>query len=120
MNTNYFLEADHGWQTVGEGISRQIAGYNDALMMVKVKFENGAIGYAHQHHHSQTTYVASGKFEVTVGDQKTVLQAGDGFFVYSKDCFGKTIFKLKQFFVRIALQSQSNCECRFCFVPVKL
>lgn len=80
-SNEFLLEQEIGWQPAGEGVSRQIMGYDVNVMMVKVKFENGAIGYAHQHHHSQTTYVAAGKFEVTVGEQKTVLQAGDGFFV---------------------------------------
>ena len=53
------------WESAGEGIVRQIMGYNDNLMMVKVKFETGAIGTPHTHPHTQTTYVASGVFEFT-------------------------------------------------------
>ena len=50
-------------------------------MMVKVKFEQGAIGTLHQHPHTQSTYVASGCFEVTIGEEKKVLRAGDGYYV---------------------------------------
>ena len=39
-------------------------------MMVKVQFEKGAVGTMHEHHHSQATYVVSGKFELTIGEQK--------------------------------------------------
>ena len=35
----------------------------------------------HQHPHTQCTYVASGCFEVTIGDEKKVLKAGDGYYV---------------------------------------
>ena len=50
-------------------------------MMVRVKFEKGAIGSEHSHPHTQTSYVISGKFEITIDGDKQVLKAGDGFFV---------------------------------------
>ncbi len=51
-------------EITGEGISRQIA-----------------VGYIHEHFHSQTTYVASGKFEVSINGEKQILEAGDGFYI---------------------------------------
>ena len=60
---------------------RQIMAYDEHLMMVKVKFNQGAIGTLHQHPHTQSTYVASGCFEVTIGEEKKVLRAGDGYYV---------------------------------------
>ena len=65
----------------GSGIRRQIMGYDGQLMMVKVEFEKGAVGSMHQHYHSQATYVASGKFELTIGDRKEILSTGDGYYV---------------------------------------
>ena len=59
-SNNFQFEAEMPWESAGEGIVRQIMGYNDNLMMVKVKFETGAIGTPHTHPHTQTTYVASG------------------------------------------------------------
>ena len=56
-------------------------GYDEHLMMVKVKFNQGAIGTLHQHPHTQSTYVASGSFEVTIGEEKKILKAGDGYYV---------------------------------------
>ena len=50
-------------------------------MMVKVVFEEGAVGTMHEHYHSQATYVASGKFELTIGEEKRILEAGDGYYV---------------------------------------
>ena len=49
-------------------------------MMVKVKFEKGAIGALHHHYHTQCTYVASGKFEFTIGGVKKIVSAGDALF----------------------------------------
>lgn len=77
----FFKEEAVTWEKVSEGISRQFVGFNDQLMMVKVKFDEGAIGYVHDHFHSQVTYVASGKFEIEIDGEKQVLQKGDGFFV---------------------------------------
>jgi quercetin dioxygenase-like cupin family protein len=62
------------------GVTRQILGYDEQLMLVKVMFEQGAVGYAHTHFHSQSTYVASGKFEVTINGKIRTLSAGDGFY----------------------------------------
>lgn len=77
----FFREAITPWEEAGEGITRQFVGFNKELMMVKVKFEKGAIGYVHDHFHSQATYVASGKFEITIDGNLQVLEKGDGFFV---------------------------------------
>ncbi len=68
-------------ETVGEGLSRQIMGYSDKLMLVKVNFEKGAVGEPHKHPHHQVSYVVSGAFEVEVGGKKEVLRAGDSFVV---------------------------------------
>lgn len=74
-------EKDYGWEDVGGGVSRQIFGYDEKIMMVKVKFEQGAIGYKHQHPHVQTSYVAAGKFELNIGDETKIIETGDGFYV---------------------------------------
>jgi quercetin dioxygenase-like cupin family protein len=71
------------WESVGDNIDRQIVGFDDHLMMVNVRFKKGAIGYLHQHFHSQATYVAEGLFEVSIDEDKTILSKGDSFFVPS-------------------------------------
>ena len=76
------------WENPGPGITRQIMGYDEHLMMVKVKFEQGAIGTLHQHPHTQSTYIASGCFEVTIGDKKQILEAGDGYYVAPDEFHG--------------------------------
>ena len=50
-------------------------------MLVKVKFEKGAVGTPHEHFHSQSTYVASGVFEFRVGDETVIVKAGDGIYM---------------------------------------
>ena len=63
------------------GITRQILGHDDRLMLVRVTFEAGAEGYVHHHPHRQVSYVERGIFEVRLGEATTVLKAGDCFFV---------------------------------------
>ena len=76
-----FVTGDGDWQTVGQGVTRKILGYDDALMMVVVNFEAGAVGALHHHPHRQVTYVAAGKFEAEVDGVKRTIKAGDCFFV---------------------------------------
>ncbi|WP_042369274.1 cupin domain-containing protein [Bacteroides neonati] len=74
---------EHGkeWEPAGEGVVRQIMGYNGQVMLVKVKFEKGAVGSLHTHHHTQTTYVASGKFEFTINEETKTVETGDGLYI---------------------------------------
>lgn len=68
-------------EQVESGITRQVLGHDDQLMMVRITFRSGAVGVLHEHHHRQVTYVEAGSFEVTVDGKTTVLAAGDCFFV---------------------------------------
>lgn len=76
------------WEPAGEGVQRQIMGYDGQLMIVKVHFQKGAVGNLHEHYHSQATYVASGKFQLTIGKKKKVLVAGDGYYVAPDELHG--------------------------------
>ena len=78
------------WQDAGDGVQRQILGYDDKLMMVKVKFETGAIGAMHSHHHSQATYVESGRFSMTIRDVVKEISTGDGYYVPPNTVHGIT------------------------------
>ena len=69
------------WETVGEGVRRQILGHGADLMMVTVQFDAGAIGPVHRHPHRQVSYVVSGRFEVEIAGEQRVLETGDSFYV---------------------------------------
>nr|WP_129734474.1 cupin domain-containing protein [Parabacteroides goldsteinii] len=81
-SANFQFEEKIEWQDLGGGVRRQIMGYNDNIMMVKVMFETGAIGAPHVHPHSQVTYVASGVFKFMTDGETQIVRAGDG--VYMK------------------------------------
>jgi quercetin dioxygenase-like cupin family protein len=80
-SARFLFEKDLKWENPEPGITRQIMGYDGQLMVVKVKFEKGAIASQHEHYHSQSTYVVSGKFEVSIGGEKAIVNAGDGFYI---------------------------------------
>ena len=69
------------WEVVGPGINRKITGFNDDMMMVLVQFDEGGIGEPHSHVHTQTTYVESGSFKVTISEVTRLLHKGDCFLV---------------------------------------
>ncbi|MEL6102217.1 MAG: cupin domain-containing protein [Pseudomonadota bacterium] len=72
-----------GAEDLGNGIRRTLLGYDDKILMAKVRFEKGAVGDVHAHHHSQVSYVVEGTFEVEVDGRKSVLGPGGCFFVPS-------------------------------------
>lgn len=73
-SNTFVIASETAWQDLGGGVQRQILGYDGQLMLVKVKFEKGAVGAPHKHYHSQSTLVVSGVFEFTVGDEKRVVR----------------------------------------------
>lgn len=68
-------------EAMDPGVTRQILGYDTGLMMVRVSFKKGAVGYLHNHPHRQASYVESGRFEAQLDGEKKVLGPGDSFFV---------------------------------------
>lgn len=81
QSKEFILHNEIPVETVGKGVTRQILGYNNDIMLVKIAFEKGAIGDIHSHPHIQTSYIVKGKFEVTINNNRQILEEGDGFFV---------------------------------------
>lgn len=87
--TRLFTRRDEGeWTDLGGGNRRRVLLHTDELMMVEFAFEAGGVGAPHSHPHVQASYVAEGRFEVTVGGETTVLGAGDSFIVPSNTVHG--------------------------------
>ena len=77
----FVTSATTEWETVAEGVRRQILGYGPDLMLVRVEFNKGAVGALHHHPHRQVTYVAAGVFDASVDGNTRRLSAGDCFYV---------------------------------------
>jgi quercetin dioxygenase-like cupin family protein len=82
MNT-LVEDKDVEWLDLGGGIKRKVMAYDDQMMVVKVAFEAGGIGAMHSHPHTQASYVASGKFDITIDGNTKTLKGGDVYFVPS-------------------------------------
>jgi len=80
MSGAFVIGEETAWETVGEGIERQLLGHDGELMLVRVRFRAGAAGTRHNHPHRQVTFVESGVFRVEVGGEERTLRAGDSFF----------------------------------------
>ena len=65
-SNTFILENEKAWEPAGEGVVRQILGYDGQVMLVKVKFEQGAVGTPHTHYHTHTdTYTYSNQYSCT-------------------------------------------------------
>lgn len=64
-------------EDLGGGLSRKVMSYSDNIMTVEVYFETGTVAPMHNHPHEQLTYVKSGKFEFTVGEDTRIVEEGD-------------------------------------------
>lgn len=77
----YVLTENMDWEDLGGGVKRKFLGFDNQIMMVKVKFDKGAIGSPHDHFHTQATYCAQGKFEFVIDGEKQIVNAGDGVYI---------------------------------------
>lgn len=76
-NDSFVFGGECEFCDLGNGVKRKILAYGDSLMHVEVHFEEGAVGAIHSHPHAQTTYVISGEFEFTIGNETKIVKAGD-------------------------------------------
>ena len=65
------------------GITRQVLAEAPEMMVVAFTFEAGAAGRLHDHPHLQSSFVASGRFRFTQGDEEFDLSTGDSLIVPS-------------------------------------
>ena len=89
----YWIDKNTPWEKVQPGLERQIMGYDGKIMLVKAKFEEGAEGYLHKHYHSQVTYVASGEFKMTIGDDIRIIKEGDSYYIPPHEIHGCVCIK---------------------------
>ncbi len=84
----YVKIADVEESDLGEGVSRKILASGGDMMTVQFTFEKGAVGTPHTHVHEQVGYVLQGRFQLTLGDEKTIIEAGDTYYVPSNAVHG--------------------------------
>ena len=92
-NKEFFFKDEMEWEQVDPLLRRQIHGYDDQIMLVVADFRAGGVGAMHNHPHSQVTFVQSGEFEMTIGDQVKIIKAGDSYYVPPMVMHGCTCLK---------------------------
>ncbi|MEO5593651.1 MAG: cupin domain-containing protein [Chitinophagaceae bacterium] len=81
QSASFQFDKELPWENLNNGLQRQLFGYDDKVMMLKIKFEKGAIGTMHEHPHSQVTYIESGVFDMTIDNVTKRIKTGDGYYV---------------------------------------
>jgi quercetin dioxygenase-like cupin family protein len=71
------------WTPTPDGNRRRVILHTDELMMVEFDFDKGGVGALHSHPHVQASYVAAGKFEVTIAGKTQTIEAGGAYIVPS-------------------------------------
>lgn len=83
MTSMFSHAGEIAWTTTPDGNRRRVLVHTDELMVVEFAFEKGAVGVPHSHPHVQASYVAEGRFEVTIDGRVETLDTGDSFIVPS-------------------------------------
>ncbi|KKB08221.1 cupin domain-containing protein [Devosia chinhatensis] len=80
----FFAQPDEtAWTELAPGNTRRVLIHTPELMQVEFGFEKGAVGALHSHPHVQVSYVAEGRFEVTIDGVTEVVGQGGSFIVPS-------------------------------------
>jgi len=75
--------------STGEDVTRQVLSDHPNLMVVAFRFgAEGAVGDLHSHPHVQSTYVESGRFRFTLGEEQREVGPGDSFVIPSDQTHG--------------------------------
>ena len=81
--------SDYPIVSTGPDVTRQVLSDHAKLMVVAFRFAApGAIGALHSHPHVQSTYVESGRFRFTLGNEEREVGTGDSFVVPSEQTHG--------------------------------
>lgn len=72
----------------GNNVARRVLAESPELMLVEFAFAADGVGAPHSHPHVQSTYVKSGRFEFTVGDETFEVGPGDAFVIPSNAVHG--------------------------------
>jgi len=79
----FAIDRELEWEEAGPGVRRKVLCHDSGIMLLRVVFEQGAVGTPHSHPHVQCSLIESGVFDITIAGQTRRLVAGDSFLVPS-------------------------------------
>ena len=97
-------------EDLGNGVTRRILAHDGKLMAVEVNFEQGAVGPMHSHPHEQLTYVLSGEFEFTIGEEKHVVSAGDTLTSNPILCTAASVYSREHYSIPSPRYAKTSCR----------
>lgn len=84
----YFLYYEANVVTIDPSLERRVLAHTDEMMMVEISAKSSAVLKAHQHFHTQMTYIIDGVFEFEIESEKRILKKGDSIFIESNKVHG--------------------------------
>ena len=84
---------DFPFTELGGGTRRRIGCYNEEMMLVEVRFDEGAVGSDHSHPHTQISYVMEGEFTYHIEGEARCMAKGDSIVVPGGKVHGCTCRK---------------------------
>ncbi|HEX5418269.1 MAG TPA: cupin domain-containing protein [Chloroflexota bacterium] len=66
---------------VGPDCWRKTLGWGERTLISEVTLDKNGVVPLHSHPHEQIGYVAKGAIEFTLGEEKVVIRAGDGYLI---------------------------------------
>jgi quercetin dioxygenase-like cupin family protein len=79
----FFRGYDQALTPMFPGASRKMLARGGSLMVMRVNFAPGAAAPLHSHPHEQVSYIVSGRFEFTVGEETREVGEGDSVYIAS-------------------------------------
>ena len=73
------VKKEDALKKVFQGVSLDSLALGEKSQVTKMNYVVGNFASPHQHPHEQSGYVISGRYELTVGDEKYDLKAGDSY-----------------------------------------
>lgn len=77
MGTVWVPHAEIAAEQAADGVQRRVLAYGKDAMCVENTFETGSVGAMHSHPHTQVTYIVSGRYRFTIGDEVREVGPGD-------------------------------------------
>ncbi len=79
----YFLYYETEAKILNPLLERRVLAHTEDMMMVELSAKSSAVIQAHQHVHTQMTYILDGVFEFDIDNEKKILKKGDTIFIES-------------------------------------
>lgn len=73
------VKKENAVKKVFKGVSLDSLAVGEISQVAKMNYVSGDYASPHQHPHEQCGYVISGKYELTIGDERYELNSGDSY-----------------------------------------